>query len=218
MDEKSLCVIIANGDVENYQWLIQVTQQAALIIAVDGGCEHLRHADVIPTLVIGDLDSISKQTVIWIQQHQIETVRYPVDKDWTDLELAIQYAVEHFTGNIQIIGALGGRTDHAMANILLLAQPAWLNREIELIRPNERIWLFTGQEKISATIGDTISLIPIAGDVVVRATAGLKWPLKHSTLHFGFARGVSNILTATTATIQLESGILACFITAASLT
>lgn len=213
MNTHPACLIVANGDLTDLAWLKRIAQQSDLIIAADGGCEHLRQAAVIPSLVIGDLDSISEQTQEWITQNAIVTNRYPIDKDWSDLELALHYAVDHYAGKIYIAGALGGRADQTMANLLLLAHPHWLAREIEIVRPNERIWLFSGEGVMSAEVGDTISLLPVAGDVTVAASDGLKWPLNNGVLRFGFARGISNILDKTTATISLESGILACFVT-----
>ncbi|HID54360.1 MAG TPA: thiamine diphosphokinase, partial [Anaerolineae bacterium] len=103
-----------------------------------------------------------------------------------------------------------GRLDQTLANILLLSHPQLHGRTAQLITENERAWLVTAVSEIYGRAGDTVSLIPLGGDVRVRAASGLAWPLHDETLAFGLARGVSNVMTADTAVIEVESGTLLC--------
>jgi thiamine pyrophosphokinase len=79
-----------------------------------------------------------------------------------------------------------------------------------LIAPYQRAWLITAESDINGRTGDTLSLIPLGGDVYIEATDGLKWPLRDEILTFGPARGVSNLLTADIATVRLRYGRLLC--------
>jgi thiamine pyrophosphokinase len=73
------------------------------------------------------------------------------------------------------------------------------------------------QTTINGRVGDVVSLIPLRGDVpMVRTTTGLQWPLVTAeTLQFGQARGISNRMTAVSATVEISSGILLCVHTVA---
>ena len=111
---------------------------------------------------------------------------------------------------IRIIGGFGGRLDQTIANILLLAHPGLRGRDIQLLDATQRAWLVYDQATITGTPGDTISFIPLGGDVLIRQTIGLKWQLQGERLRFGPARGVSNVLLGTTAQVQVAEGVLLC--------
>jgi thiamine pyrophosphokinase len=81
---------------------------------------------------------------------------------------------------------------------------------IYLVEPGWRAWLVVAHTTIKGGVGDIVSLIPIGGDVEVAATSGLRWPLENERLIFGMARGVSNMMTAVTATVTVQSGRLLC--------
>ena len=97
-----------------------------------------------------------------------------------------------------------------MANILLLVHPSLAGIHVELLTPHERAWLVTAETEFRGEIGDTVSLIPLGGDVCVQETRGLLWPLNNEKLTFGPARGVSNKLSAVIASVSITSGTLLC--------
>ena len=72
------------------------------------------------------------------------------------------------------------------------------------------MWLIRDRTEINGKVGDTVSLIPLAGDVHMKHTDGLKWPLVDETLQFGPARGISNVMLAPTATVEISAGQLLC--------
>ena len=128
----------------------------------------------------------------------------------TDLELALLYAVESGAEEILVLGALGGRPDHTIANLHLLAHPALAGRQVRMLGANYQLFLLRGGEEgtVNGQAGDTLSLLPLAGDAHGIHTAGLRWALAGDTLRFGPARGVSNEMTASTARVRLEQGLL----------
>jgi thiamine pyrophosphokinase len=201
-------LIFANGDIEDVDWIRPNLASPAAILAANGGTRHLFRLQHLPDVVIGDLDSLPQDVQEWLEAAQVTIHVYPHDKNETDLELALLHAVSHFEDDIQIFGALGGRLDQTLANILLLAHPALRERRIELLTEHQRAWLVTGSTKVTGKAGDIVSLVPVAGDVLVKSTSGLRWPLTNKVLSVGPALGVSNEMTGSTATVEVESGIL----------
>ncbi len=111
---------------------------------------------------------------------------------------------------IIIFGALGGRLDHTLANVLLLALPRFAAMQIRIVGDREEALLV--RDGSSVTVeglpGDLVSLLPLGGDASGVTTAGLAWALDGDTLRFGSSRGVSNEMTGSTARITVEEGCL----------
>jgi len=202
-------LIFANGEMPEMAWTRPFLSQSSHVIAADGGTRHLFRLGVLPDVVIGDMDSLPAEVEMWLTEAGTEMIRYNSVKDETDLEIALLYA-KKFNEDIFLFGALGGRLDQMLANILLLAHPALSDCSITLVEQYERAWLLTGRMEFEGQIGDTVSLIPLEGDVEVKETTGLRWPLIDNVLSFGLARGVSNVMTAVLATVEVVSGKLLC--------
>jgi thiamine pyrophosphokinase len=202
-------LVFANGDLDSSAWLQPYLAAATRVIAADGGSRHLHHLQHPPDVVIGDLDSLPPEVRTWLTTTNAHIISHPAEKNETDLELALLYAVR-YEETILVAAALGGRLDQTLANILLLAHPALATSRVELIAPYQRAWLITAESDINGRTGDTLSLIPLGGDVYIESTDGLKWPLRDEILTFGPARGVSNVLTADTARVRLRYGRLLC--------
>ena len=204
-------LIFANGDIEDVDWIQSYLSSPGIVIAADGGIRHLRRLDHLPDVVIGDLDSLLPENRTWLEEAGVQMHVYPHDKNETDLELALLHAVSHYDeGDILVFGAQGGRLDQTLANILLLAHPALAGRRVELVEQYQTAWLVTDRTEIVGEVGDAVSLIPLGGDVLVKETTGLRWPLSNEVLAFGPARGVSNEMTEARASIVVGQGTLLC--------
>ena len=204
-------LIFANGECEPGEWLRPHLETATVLLAADGGTHHLLRLGLRPHLIIGDLDSLDPAMHQELAEAGVEIQQHPRDKDETDLELVLLHAAATYPEQpILIVGGFGGRLDQTMANILLLAHPQLRGRDIQLVDAKQRAWLVYDQTIISGEPGDTVSFIPLGGDVHIRQTAGLKWQLRDEWLHFGPARGVSNVLLGTTAQVQVAEGVLLC--------
>lgn len=208
-----MCILIfANGKLTGLDWIKPYIRDAKVIIAANGGARHVLAAGYQPDVIIGDMDSISRADKEQLQESGTQILIYPEDKDETDLELALTYAYENYDADILIIGALGGRLDQTLANILLLADAKYSGRRIEIREDHQRAWLVDKSTRIQAHAGDLVSLIPIGGDVHVAGTTGLKWPLQDERLIFGGSRGISNVLTGEVAEVTLKNGRLICVV------
>lgn len=203
-------LVFANGIITDVDWIRPLLAHSPTIIAADGGFKHVRRLDLLPQVVIGDMDSLAPFSDDDPDLKEIEFIKFSTDKDETDLEIALQYAASIYAGDIQVIGALGGRLDQTMANILSLAHPRLRSRHIEILGEHQRAWLCLDETIIKGQPGDLVSLIPLNGNVRFLSTEGLKWPLINETLLFGHTRGISNELIAQEAMINILDGDLLC--------
>lgn len=204
-------LIFANGDIAGeLEWIRPYLKKATAVLAANGGSRHLLALQHQPDVVIGDLDSLPIEVRTWLEAENTPFISHPAAKNETDLELALLYAVENYPDDLLLFGSLGGRLDQTLANILLLTHPQLDGRRITLITANERAWLIQADDQFQGQVGETVSLIALAGDVHIRATSGLQWSLQDEWLLFGLARGVSNVISAETVSISVQSGSLLC--------
>jgi thiamine pyrophosphokinase len=199
--------IFANGELSNFQ--IKLPGER-FIIAADGGASHCLKLGIIPQVVIGDIDSISDEAIATLETSGSKFVRYPADKDETDLELALNYAVEEGASEITTYGLLGGRWDMSLANILLLASPRFKKVNFQIIDGNSEMFILRGGNTIelNGMPGDMVSAIPLTPQTKGITYSGLRWHLENATLGFGSPRGVSNRMLEENAQISLDSGVL----------
>jgi thiamine pyrophosphokinase len=163
-----------------------------------------------PDLVIGDMDSLPEAARALLVSGGCRFIEHPRAKDETDLELALVHAVHEGAKEITVLGALGGRLDHALANILLLTLPSLAGVSVRIAEGEQQALLARGGEVVElvGVPGDLVSLVPLGGDARGVTTSGLAWVLQEDTLRFGSSRGVSNEMTADQAGIQLGEGLL----------
>ena len=201
--------IIANGELDSETAHRLRNASVDWLIAVDGGADHCRALGLVPNLIVGDLDSLTPETLTHFSQAGVPLECHPAQKDETDLELALLSAVRQGAEYIILAGALGGRLDMTLANVLLLTRPQLRHVRIELWEQQRKTWLLRppGGEAHGQP-GDTLSLIPLQGDAEGLTTEGLAYPLNDETLFFGQARGLSNVFTESLARIQIRAGVL----------
>lgn len=199
-------LIFLHGDLTCISHIPPHVKTAELIIAADGGAEYAIQCGLTPHIVIGDLDSISARTKQYLE-HKTQWQVYPREKDYTDAELAIQYALKQKATTIYIAGFLGRRIDHMMATLFYLST---LPATFTLLEGTQRITLIKEKTIITGKKDDEISLIPLQGDCIGITTVGLAYPLQNETLPYGATRGVSNIMNSEKATIEIHSGTLLC--------
>lgn len=202
-------VIFANGTIDNSD---SVPSGKDLIIAADGGMHHCLSSGITPDVVIGDLDSLTADDIKGLQIASVEIIRYPAKKDQTDLELALKLAIDRGADEIVVFGAMGGRWDMSIANILLPAEQNLSNATIRIIDGRHEIILLRAGKEMTfhGEKGDVLSLIPLGRDALGITTIGLEYPLKDDLLRLGSSRGISNVLVEKTATVYLKQGLLLC--------
>lgn len=210
MLEKRRALIFANGDISDLQAAQTMLNPGDTLIAADGGMRHLRHLGRTPDLVVGDLDSLPENELSRLEQAGVRVVRFPTHKNETDLELALQAAVEQGFDVIIIMGALGGRLDQTLGNINLLAAPFLQGKAVHLDDGRQEVFRITSAAEIRGEPGDTVSLLPVEGEAQGVTTVGLKYPLDGETLYSYQTRGISNVMQGKTARVELSRGVLLC--------
>jgi thiamine pyrophosphokinase len=201
-------IIIANGRIQDGDLHSSLITPMDLVICADGGVDNALTLGLVPDVVIGDLDSLDESLRSRLEKQHCQFIPYPARKDETDLELAVKYAAEQGAQEILILGALGYRLDHALANVLLLALPELRSAKVKILDGGQEIFLIRDEALIKGQVGDTLSLLPLTGHVTGIYTEGLEYPLENGTLYRGPARGVSNVLTAPQARVRIDQGLL----------
>ncbi len=190
-------VVIGNGSINDYGYIKSKIRADDFIICADGGCNHAVKLGVKPDVIIGDFDSA-------VGYESAENViRYPTRKDYTDGELAVEYALGRGCDGVVLLAMTGDRADHTVTDILLLAKC----ENGVLIDDNNEIYMLKTKVEIEGRKGDTVSIVPVNGDLEGVVTEGLEYPLRGETLYFGKSRGVSNVMTADRCAVTAENGI-----------
>lgn len=184
-------IVFINGELADISRL--KIRKTDLLIGVDGGTKHLDK----PDLIIGDFDSLKKIP------KDAPVIKYPLDKDFTDAELALEYCRKIKAKEVVVVGLLGRRLDHLITNLMSLSK-----YNFKIIEGNQEIFIVKNKSIIKGKPGDLISLIPLSGDCRGVTTVGLKWPLQVRNLQVGSSLGVSNVMLSKSAQVSLKAGCL----------
>ncbi len=202
----SQVAIIANGLLEHSAHILNRIRSFSFLIAVDGGCNTCQYLQLQPDLIIGDMDSVDQTTLN--HYSQVPQIRFPREKDVTDLDLAVSHAFAKGAKNVTIFGGLGKRIDHTLSNLILMTR---YPEKVTLETEEERLVAIHEKIELSCYIGQTISLIPMNGPVTGISTEGLKWPLIEGKLDKQFI-GISNEAIQEHVKIRVKQGDLLCVV------
>jgi thiamine pyrophosphokinase len=207
-------LILADGDVPSRARLDAVwpgwDSTIGLVVAADGGARHAPALDVTLDRWVGDGDSLDGPALAALAAAGVPLERARPDKDETDTELAILAALRLGAEGVVILGALGGRIDHALANIGLLSMPALVGRSAVILDAGSRLSLLVGPgtAALVGRRGDLVSLLPVGDAVEGVTTSGLVYPLDDEPLPAGTPRGLSNVVATDAASVRLRRGRL----------
>ncbi len=201
-------VLVAGSDLRE-ALDVSLLAGADLVVAVDGGADALARVGVVPDLLVGDLDSISREARADLEARGVEVLVLPVAKDITDTEAALRMAVERGADDIVVLGALGGpRLDHLLGNLLLLDSEWLAGIRVRLVDEWHEAFLAGGDVTMKGARGDTVSLLPLTADVEHVHTEGLLYPLAGDSLRRSATRGLSNAMTGDVARVTHGTGVL----------
>ncbi len=200
-------IIIGNGSIANYD-IVREYFDGAYIIACDGGLRHCRAMMITPNVMVGDFDSALSSDIAFYEELGVLKTDYPRRKDMTDMEIALNMALEKDTDEIYIVGGLGTRFDHSLANVHILINTIRQGVRTYLLDEHNIITLVEDSIEIVGDIGQVISLIPLTTEVTGIESKNLEYPLYNRTMTIGSSLGISNVMTAEKASISVKSGIL----------
>ncbi len=204
----SRAVIFANGSLPDLEAARSLVRPGDALIAADGGTRHCLALGLMPDIILGDFDSIPPDVRDSCAGAGVRILQYPRDKNETDLELALDFAVGQEYSQIIILAALGGRLDHTLGNLSLLTNLQLVPIDVRFDDGVEEAFFVRGQARIQGKSGDLVSLIPWGMDVYGVHTLDLRWPLNGDILRACQTRGISNELLGETAAVRIESGLL----------
>jgi thiamine pyrophosphokinase len=207
MMAKMRAVILGNGTWGNQKKLISLLKKSDYLIACDGGFTKARRAGISPHMVIGDLDSLTIKNL----SKTIQIIQFPEDKNETDGELALQFALKNGFREILWYAPFGGRWDQSMANLFLIIKAAKLHVPLTLIQGKWEIFLVLKEIHLSGKTGEEISLMPLSKTVTGIQASGFKYPANNLTLSQGETRGISNKLSRKKGRITIKKGWLLVF-------
>ncbi len=203
-------VIFANGIMNQWPPGFELSMDSDLIIAADGGFNNCRQWNVMPHVIVGDMDSVNPSDLTEHGHGEIEIHRFPAKKDETDLHLALQMAIDRNAGEIVILGALGARWDMTFSNVFILATPFLHGVDVRILEGRYELLCLHGHNKINLVgkPGNIVSLIPLAGPATGVTLGGFEFSLDKETLPVGTTRGISNLFKDEKAEIEIEGGYL----------
>ncbi|HYH04128.1 MAG TPA: thiamine diphosphokinase [Bacillota bacterium] len=201
-------LLVAGGPLSFNQLKTELAANPDLLVAADAGGKYLLEVGAVPDILIGDFDSLEAEALAQYSVSGTTLLRFPPQKDQTDLELALEYAIKNGVNSVRILGGLGRRIDHTLANIGLL-QLAWESGVAAcLVDETQELQLTGNCITVNARPDWAVSLIPLTPVVKGVTTAGLKYPLKNARLHSTATRGIHNEFAAGEAKITVLEGLL----------
>ena len=180
----------------------------ATVIAADGGIDRALALGLRVDVAVGDFDSVTAEGLAAAKAAGALIERYPTAKDATDLELALDAALALEPARILVVGTDGGRLDHLLGSVLLLAGERYAGVEVDALLGSSSVHVVRRERSLTGSPGDFVSLLPVHGAAEGVTTEGLAYPLSRETLPAGTSRGISNVLTGTVARITVERGCL----------
>lgn len=200
-------LLFANGSLRPGAWLHKLIEGFEFLICCDGGLRHAHALGLCPDVILGDMDS-ADPALLALYGQKAEIVSFASEKDFTDTELAVRFAVARNATELLIFGGLGGRFDHALANVHVLLHTLRAGVRAAIVDERNRITLMDSHVALTGERGALVSLIPLTTKAEGVTTRGLKYPLRGETLTVGATRGVSNEFLGGAAEISVRSGVL----------
>lgn len=196
-------LVVSNGsvtdiDIESY------FNDADIVICADGGARHLFNKNLIPNVIIGDLDSLEDSILKKFEDMGVKFQKYPVEKNKSDTELAIEFAIEKGAKDIILCGGTGTRLDHTIANVMMLYKLINQKVNVTIIDSHNEIFITTKQLKLKRQKGYFISIIPLVDSKVT--LKGFKYETNNVNFNLGSTLGISNVIEGDEGIVVIEEG------------
>lgn len=203
-----LILILANGSYGDYEIIKTYTKEYDLVICADGGLNHVVKLGLNPDIILGDFDSVSHDILAKYSNGTAQIIKYAADKDYTDTQLAVDFAIDKGADEIYILGGVGTRFDHSYANVMLLYYMLKKGVKGKIINDKNIIGICNDYTEFIDMKGSTLSLLPFMGGAVIEKSEGLKYPTDNLTLQIDYPIGISNRVKSNYADIKLKHGVI----------
>jgi thiamine pyrophosphokinase len=180
-----------------------------LVVAADSGLDSAGRLGVPVDLAVGDFDSADPKTVAAVAAAGTLIERHPVDKDASDLELALEAVLRRGLSPVVVMGGAGwDRIDHLLANAALLGAARYAPLKLRWLVKGAEVVVVHDRVEIKGSPGDMLTLLATGGPAVGVTTAGLRWALSNETLGPASTRGLSNEFSQGVASVSVGGGVL----------
>ena len=200
-----LVIVVAGGDAPQSG---RTVPPHAAVIAADGGLDHAYALGLRPDLLVGDLDSVSASALARARAEGVAIDHHATAKDETDLELALDHVCARGATRALVLGAGGGRLDHALGNLLLLGSERYASIELDAWIGDATVSVVRARRRFALRAGEVVSLFAMGGPAFGVTTHGLEYPLRHEMLSPGSSRGISNVVIDGPIMIEVADGVL----------
>jgi thiamine pyrophosphokinase len=205
---RTVAVVVGGGPIESPP----DDRHFDAVIVADSGLDVALAAGVRPTLLVGDLDSISEDGLRWAEQHHVPIERHPADKDDTDTALALRCAAATGADELVVLGTdVTSRLDHLLATVVCLGEPSLATfthieahlgtTRVHVLHPDHRVRLGLGADRV-------FSLLALHGDCAGVGVTDARWPLCGATIAAGSSLGISNQSLGRPVDVSVTSGVL----------
>lgn len=204
--------ILAGGPTELLPDLHLHTSDQITWVGVDRGVYTLLSNNIKPDIAFGDFDSVTEEEFQIIEKEVDQLFRFTPEKDETDMDLALSWALKKRPEKIRIFGATGGRLDHMFGNIQLLIHATNKTDDVDIEIIDHQNIIFVKSPGIyrlqKITDKKYISFIPISTEVKGLTLIGFKYPLTECHIPLGSTLCISNELLIENGTFSFSEGIL----------
>lgn len=199
-------VIIASGSQVDINVIKEENIHVDYVICADGGLEKAARLNLIPNIIIGDLDSVNSDVLNYYLNKNVPMLKFPKEKDYTDMELAIEHAIEKDFDDIILIGATGTRLDHTMTNILLIEKYFKRGIKIKIIDNNNIIQMAEQGMELNNRKNSYVSIVPVSDKISGVTLKGFKYPLNDVEVKRGSTLCISNEISEESGSITIKEG------------
>lgn len=188
--------ILVTGGIAPSPRLLRILRDAYPTVpcyCADAGAELCRLAKVVPDVLIGDMDSLKPETRQWLRDANVQEYVYPTEKDYSDTQLAVEALFEKGVDEIIVIGALGGRMDHELANIMLLMTYGRQGKSLVFWDEINRMRYIGADTHQLDRVAGYVGIVPFSDEGMRLSIDGMHYPLKDVSVPFGESRLISNV-------------------------
>ncbi|MGE5701017.1 MAG: thiamine diphosphokinase [Clostridia bacterium] len=207
MDTNRRILLFTGGNLGD--WALSEIKPDDVLVGIDRGALFLTRHQRKLDFALGDFDSVTLEELQEIKDNcpRLDSCD-PVLKDLTDTEMGFVWAMEQQPREVVLLGALGSRFDHTLANVHLLRTGMLHGVPCRIIDETNELMLIKETTRVRKGRFAHVSLLPLSMDVTGITLTGFQYPLNDATLTIGQSLGISNVLIGEEGTIELKSGML----------
>jgi thiamine pyrophosphokinase len=205
--DRSRVVVFSGGDRLSEAAAARLVP-GAFVVAADSGVEQAQAHGWPVHVAVGDFDSVDPAALARAEAAGARVERHPAAKDATDLQLALQVAVDLGAREVVVADGGGGRLDHLLGGLLALADEAWADLRVSALVGPARVFVVRGRLDLDAELGELLTLLPVGGPARGIVTRGLRYPLLDEDLDPGSTRGISNEVVDRQPWVTVGQGVL----------